>query len=780
MAIDTNRSKENQKINTSSYADNFNHLVDNVNSTMAALTALNELSTTDKSSVTFNLDNSDNQKTVTLPSYQSVINDLTAVKSSLNSLVTGYGNVRTLDGTDRVLTATPVPEAPTTIWSLETPTTFSVNNNWFFEDLMFPRLQVKFDLTGQIEDSADRVKVIRFIIDNSVQKNRDFYNNVILKESKKLENNVIEYNQLLDALSEHKIKYYTDEQEVQLPLVSEKYTGAFQIMDIKTIDGQTWYYLSNINYSAVSDNEQYENKVLIGKTVDKEPVFIKFNNTVYRVDEVIEADHRIRITPTVGCDLPGVEDTFTIYNEPFKIKEVGINIGFNEIDIIFIKGVNETYNLLSPQWSDGIHFVTNDLYYEGDKTQQLTNFYYRYVADFGAKWIAELKDRKIYAYDGIKPNAPVLNADFFKVTQINTQLNAALSETDIKTTTSKVESLKSTIRSLTETIALLKIDLQKSDSTEVYTQRQNQISLNTSKLKQAEAEYRSSIKYLQDQAKASGLLNVKPKYRIRGFFPIPKSQFAADNVKKLTEQKIIGFDVLYRYLKLDNTGTELKTFSYVENDIHNTGVYSDWQEYSPGLLHKVWDNDSETFIWQEESIADGSVRNINQIDIPIQRGENVEIKIRSISEAGYPENPLKSDWSNSIIIEFPTELSVESEVAALLEDSLDEQTSLQIDDALKSLGLYSHIDDSVKSNNSDDQIYYKHRLDNIAVDYKTSNGQIFSVPASILLEGILGLLFSKEPDILAPGKAEDRQKKIEQNLITRGYLKGASLPNESK
>jgi hypothetical protein len=28
--------------------------------------------------------------------------------------------------------------------------------------------------------------------------------------------------------------------------------------------------------------------------------------------------------------------------------------------------------------------------------------------------------------------------------------------------------------------------------------------------------------------------------------------------------------------------------------------------------------------------------NINQIDIPIQKGERVEIKARSISEAGYP------------------------------------------------------------------------------------------------------------------------------------------------
>ena len=49
------------------------------------------------------------------------------------------------------------------------------------------------------------------------------------------------------------------------------------------------------------------------------------------------------------------------------------------------------------------------------------------------------------------------------------------------------------------------------------------------------------------------------------------------------------------------------------------------------------------FDWKIENVADGSEININQIDIPITKGEKVEIKIRSISEAGYPDNPLKSD-----------------------------------------------------------------------------------------------------------------------------------------
>lgn len=57
---------------------------------------------------------------------------------------------------------------------------------------------------------------------------------------------------------------------------------------------------------------------------------------------------------------------------------------------------------------------------------------------------------------------------------------------------------------------------------------------------------------------------------------------------------------------------------------------------------QVWDDETGTYIWKDEQSADGDVININQIDIPIRYGEKVEIKARSISEAGYPRNPAKS------------------------------------------------------------------------------------------------------------------------------------------
>ena len=119
------------------------------------------------------------------------------------------------------------------------------------------------------------------------------------------------------------------------------------------------------------------------------------------------------------------------------------------------------------------------------------------------------------------------------------------------------------------------------------------------------------------------------------------------------------------------------------------GVYTDWITYRSKYLEKVYDEKTERFIWKEESISDGGAENINQINIPIQRGEKVEVRVRAVSEAGYPENALVSDWSNAVICEFPNNLSVGSRSEAILTDARQEAIALQIDSALQEAGVYT-------------------------------------------------------------------------------------------
>ena len=154
---------------------------------------------------------------------------------------------------------------------------------------------------------------------------------------------------------------------------------------------------------------------------------------------------------------------------------------------------------------------------------------------------------------------------------------------------------------------------------------------------------------------------------------------------------------------------------------------------------RVVDQNTNTYIWKAENVADSTEVNINQIDIPIQKGERVEIKARSISEAGYPQNPLRSPWSNSIIISFPTNLPSTNEIADLIKDVNDDALNIAISNTLNSAGVSAHLDDTIPNINSVNGLYFKHVAKNIAfenTDLTTGTKVVTSVSIQDKIEDI--------------------------------------------
>ena len=158
--------------------------------------------------------------------------------------------------------------------------------------------------------------------------------------------------------------------------------------------------------------------------------------------------------------------------------------------------------------------------------------------------------------------------------------------------------------------------------------------------------YSTLVNSFQSIVRENSAITTEPKYHIRGFFQIPDAQYA-DSANGLGRQEVIGFDIMYRYLHTNDSGVSLDTFTYTKTAPDGTtetakAVFSDWNMVTSLTREQVWDDETGTYIWKDEQSADGDVININQIDIPIRYGEKVEIKARSISEAGYPRNPAKS------------------------------------------------------------------------------------------------------------------------------------------
>lgn len=637
---------------------------------------------------------------VVLPSYQNIVNRVERAERTISRFTSGKGVIETGDGTYRKINVETISRPATTIENLGGVSQFDIDPNWFFESLQYPRCNVKIDLAGKIEEDSDRVYVTRIIVDTNQDRLNDSVKSDIL-------NTTLPYGEMIKFLEDNYLSYKEDKDEIKLPLTYEKFNGEFQVTGINLIKNQetglnaTWYYLSTINYSTVDDNGASNEAGHILQVGD----YLRFNNSLFKIKKINQQEMRVKLEYNVGYDTIGLYDVLEFYNDPFKEKVVSVGIGIDEINIIYIKGVNEKFNLLSREWSNPIAFETNTLIYSKDSDMNLLTYYVKNVSDFGRMWIAQVKEGRMPAYGGKTPSAPILNEGDLRVVQINTQLNATLDSERYTSITSEIASVKSNITATRNTISSNKNKL----ITEYDANRRdiitNSINSETEKLNNLTTQFSSLVDELNTLLNDAGAINYTPKYHVRGFFAIPDPQYTIED-QKIGKQSIIGFETMYRYLHVDETGTKLNTFNYTDssNATTESGVFTDWSIVSSPILDKQYNEDTDTFEWKSETL-DGTHVTINQVDIPIRSGEKVELKVRSISEAGYPYSPLKSEWSNSVIISFPNNLSTNDSVTTILDNVKSDMTSVILQETLSAAGLYTHISDS----NSQ----YKHNADNI-------------------------------------------------------------------
>ena len=672
-------------INSNSYAENLKKLTESSADIIAIASGINEAMAGNDAEVNISED-------MSLPSFSNIVKRVERAENTISKFTQGKGVVETDDGTYRKIKVTNVSRPPEAISSLSFSNVFSIDPNWFFESLQYPRCTVSIDLTDKIDEDSDRVYVTRIILDRSNTDILDYYNNNIA-------NKPVGYAALITMLEKDGITYKEDKDEIKLPLTYEKYYGEFRIVNTKLIQdskgvSRLWYFLDTLSYSEVNEAGIAVSTGNILSVNDK----VRFNNSLYSVLEVDQSQNCVRLGYDIGYETLGNGDILEFYNAPFSSKVVNIGIGINEIDIVYVKGINEEYNLIAKDWSNPISFITNDLVFDGNTNITFEEYYSKNVADFGKSWIAQIKEGQIHAYNGSTPRVPVINVDDLQVVQINTQLDATLDKETYNKLTSEIAQTKSNISAVRTTIATNKDLLIQSSDEDVRKNIQNIINSDTETLNSLTTQYNSLVEELNTLLNETGVINYSPKYHIRGFFAIPEP---------VNEQQVIGFDIMYRYLHTDETGIKLNTYEYTDsNDIVQTGVFTDWNIVESSILEKVFDVENDRFIWKNESSADGSKININQIDIPIRNGEKVEIKVRSISEAGYPSNPLKSSWSQSVIISFPDNLTSDDTVTTILDSVKSDMTAVVLQETMSAAGVYTHLADGNST--------YKHTAKNIS------------------------------------------------------------------
>lgn len=693
------------------------------NNSLETLQKIQQATTSNADTLTISVLNNDGSTTTyTIPSFGYLKGSIERIDKTITQMLGFDGSdafIRLPDGTFKKIYQATVLKNPAPIGAVTVPSKFIAENNWFFESLMTPALKVSFDVTSYIPQQESKVFVKRFILNlNTSNKISYFENNLKGK-------NDIDYVQFLVNLQANNITYFIDEGVVDMPISVVRYTGDFVLVNsedrtITNPDGseskKRWYLFNKLTYT---DNLSLSKDTQTLRVGDK----LLKGESIYEIIEVDTATNYLRVKRTSGYDPFVVGESITFYSETFSPKLVNVGIGFKEYNTVFFRTVDDENNIMSTIYSPGVGFYTNDLNIDTNNgLTNMTTFYQENVLDFGNILLSTAKENKISAVDGLSPDPPSLNEANFKVTLINDhKLDQAAIESIRKKQADKI-TLESEITELEKSIDKKKEELnsRKFNSDTERRGVKNELDSLIREKSTKSTLYASIVKELAVIAQQSPAALEAPKYRIRGFFDIPNSKQS----DKTGEQNVIQFYTYYRYLRPDGSQSNVKQFDFIDqNGQTKRGTYSNLVESKSDIRKKFYDIVSGKYVWANEDIENPDAVNINQVDIPISKGEKVEFYVVSVSEAGWPDNPLLSEPSNVLSIQFPNDLISEDEASLALSEAAQDDVRVQLENDLQAKGLDIHLSSSFNAIEK----YYAHDADVISSNFFTQEGNVISL-----------------------------------------------------
>ena len=692
---------------------------------------INESMTSEKDSITVSVDlfgTPDDDgvttiKTYQIPSFGFIDREIKRLENNIKALSgvgTADATVQMPDGSFKKIISRKLKTPANDLTSIALPTGFETTDNDFFEDYLNPLLTVKFDVSGQIAADTERVLVKRYIF----QANDEFAAAYFDDNYKNVDE--INYQTFVDDLVSSGANATVDEQVRDLPFKSTQFYGGFDVLAVEDaerefiVDGEPvirsvkLYTLNKLTYTdgekALKDTEF----ISIG---DELLVNSGNNNTRYRVQNVYNGTTQVELRLTEGFDSIKIgSDQLRIYKALENTVALGINVGFDERQVVFFKSIDPDSKIIAENWSPGVGFYSNDLTIESQTggTQTLSAFYRDSVADFG-QFIKSLKEDFIPpATVGITPDPVLLDAANFQVVQINTHLTENDAFDSIKKLNNDKITISESIKKLDDTIVSKRSEVATKKYKSEIEKSKDKNNLNTLIEKRSgEAQlYSSVVNQIQSISTDQNVKDIKPKFRVRGFWKVPEAKTNADTLP----QEIVKFKIQYRYVSASGKTSNIEQIPFTQDNKTTTASFSNWNQLDTPTRKRQRDVITGKYIWTAENVEDGQEVNFNQLDLPINLGENVEIRMKAISEAGYPSNPITSDWSETILVQFPEGLLDTSDIINLVDENSKETTYVKLVEELDSKGVYTHIADSFSANEK----YFTHGATSIASGFLSS------------------------------------------------------------
>lgn len=695
------------------------------NNSLESFEKVNEAITSNRESVTIDIREGDGTiSKVTIPSFGFLKNSIDRLNTNINTITNvdgGGSSIRLSDGSFRKLALSKLPTEALDLTQINSVNNFNIKSNWFFEELINPLLYVTFNITGQAPINTEKAIVKRFILDTNTQSKRNYFSNNLKSRSD------ISYDQFLQDIVERNISYVLDEDIIDLPPRVKRFSGNFSVIRISNVDvteeingvtQTTQKKLYKLNKISYSDSEADFSDTIQLKVGDSLEVISNPIDTRYRVLQVDSSTNSVVLELIEGSKAIGIgADVLKIGSSLSDNLEIDVAVGFDERCVVFIKPIDPDSKIPAVNWSPGSAFYTNELttINDGGNEQTLAEFYQRNAIDFGKFLLSFADDRIPTSKEGLIPNAPIIDSNNFEVKLINRQVTDSDTVVQLQDLNDQKSSLQSSLKELDTAISQKKTRIQTTNyrsSVERDADKNELQGLITERSTQSEL-FSSIVKEIAARAQSDSVKSILPKYRVRGFWRMPDEKSSpATGI-----QRIVKFIIRYRYLSQDGAANPVDQITFQDGDEISQGAFSSYEQIETSIRPRVKNPITGKFEWAFIDNADADEINTNQLDIPIRKGEIVEIQIKSVSEAGFPANPLMSDWSNPVRVEFPADLSSDSAIGTILEQNREDLAKVALEEDLNSKGINQHLSTQFTAN----ETFFAHTANAIASGFLSEN-----------------------------------------------------------
>ena len=714
------------------------------------LSKINSLSTTTDPSVNVDIiDIEGVSRSYSLPSFTFLKTEIERLNNSINSLysIEAPGAMIQTSNTNkfRKIITVDLNREPASIDNLGVVTEFKSDRNWFFDGLLNPQLMIELDLGDKIENNVRKILTRRYIVEfaknqdgtltNLGQSALNSFNTLYRGKSSvdiaEFENWHRSTPGLINPLSPN-----YDEQTFDLLPNVLLYDGVFNVLRIEedALNRKLWYHVNTLNY-VVNETLQLR-QLSVGDELIINQVTSSTRYTVVEISKS-ESNNRLRLERVEGLQpIPVGVGSLKIYSPVVYRKRVRISVGYNERNVLFVKPVNADLNLVAKDWSKGSGFYTNDLKLSSNTPENgytMDQYYFEFVYDYG-EVLQDLVQKKVPNKLAGVPNVVSLSGSNFKVVQINRHLTDSPDANLLLNKNNYANTLRNEITQIEASITDRKNKLRVLKFADTASRREKEQEVtNLENQKVSKSNLLSTLNQEILSLSKSPSTNVEPRFRLRGFWSFPEpvtslsSRDNSGNNTIILPQEVVQFRVQYRYISKDGREPQIETFNVATNpggSSQTTAAFSNWNEYKTDVRKRIFDEATQTYFWQIEDIESADTPNINQIDIAISSNEQVEIRMKSISEVGWPESPVESDWSEILTVAFPDDLNnVLNDNDFILQEASREELRLTMNNALDAIGLREHLADA---SSTTDQVFY-HSSERILSGFRDDNGIVLSL-----------------------------------------------------